>query len=261
MSTIEQVLPEPTHPFRWSTASWGPVLVCDALAPYAYHFFSASGLDVTGPEPSERWESVADALGVPQARVWRVRQVHGIDLTVADAQETRTGPCPEGDLLATERSDAALAVRTADCVPILLVDRQRRVVAAVHAGWRGTALGAAVHIVSLLEERYGVAASDLIAAVGPSIGPDRYVVGGEVPQAFRRRFDEGTVRRWCAEDDEGTCRLNLWQANAEQLTSAGVHSEQVHVAGMCTATHARLFHSYRVDGDRAGRMVAAIRLA
>lgn len=260
MTVVTLPLPEPMPPFRWTMAAWGPVLVCDALAPHTWHFFSSRGLDVTGPEPAPPWGTVAEALGVDQARVWRMRQVHGIDLTVADAQHSRTGPCPEGDLLVTERDDAALAVRTADCVPILLVDPRRRVVAAVHAGWRGTALGAALHVVWLLRQHYGVDPADLLAAIGPSIGPTQYTVGDEVPGVFARRFDPGVVARWCVQEGIHTWRLNLWQANGEQLMEAGVPGTQVFTAGLCTASHPDVFHSYRRAGDRAGRMVAAIRM-
>jgi polyphenol oxidase len=260
MTSMPASLPVPAGPFRWSTAPWGPVLVCEPLAPHAYHFFSARGLDVAGPHPAPPWDVIGSSLGVPAARVWRMHQVHGIDLTVADAEDPDFAPCPEGDLLVTERDDAALAVRTADCVPILLVDTRRRVVAAVHAGWRGTALGAAAHMVSLLEDRYGVNPSDVLAAIGPSIGPLAYTVGDEVGLVFRRRFEEAAVERWCSRHADGRLRLDLWHANQEQLTDAGVPATQVFVAGLCTATHSDVFHSYRVEKDQAGRMVAGIRL-
>lgn len=258
MST--NTLPSPAAPFRWSEAPWGSVLVCDALAEHAWHFFSARGVEVAGPEAAPGWEEVAGALGVPVERLWRVRQVHGIDVTVADCLPVGRDAWPEGDLLVTERDDAALAIRTADCVPVLLVDPRCRVVAAVHAGWRGTALGASLHIVALLEEHYGVRAADLMAAIGPSIGPDRYEVGPDVPASFARRFDDVHVSRWCPPTDDGKFRLDLWQANADQLALAGVPAERIHLSRLCTATHAEVFHSYRVDGARAGRMVAAIRL-
>lgn len=260
MPSPPTTLPAPSPPFRWSEAPWGPALVCDALSPYAFHFFSARGIDVHGPESAPGWDEIAGALGVAVDRLWRMRQVHGIDVTVADCAPAGPDAWPEGDLLVTERDDAALAIRTADCVPILLVDPHRRVVAAVHAGWRGTALGAAVHVVSLLEERYDVAAEHLVAAIGPSIGPDRYEVGPDVPQGFARRFDASLVDRWCPRVGEQRFKLDLWQANQDQLMMAGVPSSQVHVARLCTATHADVFHSYRVDGARAGRMVAGIRL-
>lgn len=234
--------------------------MCEALSPHAFHFFSARGIEVNGPESAPGWDDVAASLGVSVERLWRMRQVHGIDVTVADCTPAGPDAWPEGDLLVTERDDAALAVRTADCVPILLVDPQRRVVAAVHAGWRGTALGAALHIVSLLEDHYGVAPEHLVAAIGPSIGPERYEVGPDVPKGFARRFDASLVQRWCPASDDTHFRLDLWRANLDQLVLAGVPASQVHVAGLCTATHHRVFHSYRVDGARAGRMVAGIRL-
>lgn len=253
-------LPVPPVPFRWSDAPWGPALVCDALSPHAFHFFSARGIDVRGPEPAPAWDEVAAALGVDVGQVWRVRQVHGIDVTVADAAVAGHVAWPEGDLLVTERPETALAIRTADCVPILLVDPRRRVVAAVHAGWRGTALGAAVHIVSLLQEQYDVEPADLVAAIGPSIGPECYDVGPDVPAGFARRFAADRVSRWCRGLGGERYRLDLWQANRDQLVGAGVPAGQVHIARLCTATHADVFHSYRVDGASAGRMVAGIRL-
>lgn len=259
MSVPAVQLPSPPAPFRWTDASWGPVLVCDGLSPHAFHFFSARGIDVRGPEPAPAWNQVAAALGVAVERVWRVHQVHGIDVTVADCSHAGHDAWPEGDLLVTERADAALAIRTADCVPILLADPVRRVVAAVHAGWRGSALGAAVHVVSLLTERYGVDPVTLVAAIGPSIGPERYEVGPEVPAGFAERFDADLVSRWTRPAEGDRFLLDLWQANADQLALAGVPRESVHVAGLCTASHADLFHSYRVDGARAGRMIAAIR--
>jgi YfiH family protein len=254
------LLPVAEPPFRWSQAAWGAVLLCDALSPYAHHFFSTRGIDVRGPESGPGWDEVAAALGVDVSRVWRVHQVHGIDVTVADCSPAGHDAWPEGDLLVTERDDAALAIRTADCVPILLVDPVRRVVAAVHAGWRGTALGAAWHMVSLLQDRYGVDPASLVAAIGPSIGPDRYEVGPEVPAHFARRFDTGNVERWARPARGDRFLLDLWQANADQLEWAGVPHDAVHVARLCTATHPEVFHSYRVDGPRAGRMVAGIRL-
>lgn len=260
MAATTSALPHPSPPFRWTEARWGPALVCDALAPHAWHFFSARGVEVAGPEAAPAWDDVAAELGVDVARLWRVRQVHGIDVTVADCTPAGPDAWPQGDLLVTERDDAALAIRTADCVPILLVDPVRRIVAAVHAGWRGTALGAALHIVSLLEERYDVTPADLIAAIGPSIGADRYEVGPDVPAGFLNRFDARDVGRWCPAVGGDRFRLDLWQANADQLVTAGLPARQVHLARVCTATHPDVFHSYRVDGERAGRMVAGIRL-
>lgn len=257
---VAAALPTPSPPFRWTEAPWGPALVCDALSPHAWHFFSARGVEVAGPEDAPAWSDVAAALGVHVDRLWRVHQVHGIDVTVADCAPAGPDAWPQGDLLVTEREDAALAIRTADCVPILLVDPVRRIVAAVHAGWRGTALGAAQHIVSLLEERYDVVPADVIAAIGPSIGAERYEVGPEVDSGFRRRFEADDVTRWCSPAGDGRFHLDLWQANVDQLTMAGLRASQVHVSRLCTATHPQVFHSYRVDGARAGRMVAGIRL-
>ena len=94
------------------------------------------------------------------------------------------GTWPEGDLLATDRSDVALTIRTADCVPLLYADARSGVVAAVHAGWRGTATGASLRMVDALARRFASRPEDLIVAIGPSIGPERYEVSGDVINAF-----------------------------------------------------------------------------
>ena len=129
------------------------------------------------------WETLSDWLGVESSRLWRLRQVHGITVHT-EAVAPCDGTWPEGDLLATDRHDVALAVRTADCVPILYADPRTGAVAAVHAGWRGTVAGAASRMVEVLAARFGSRPEDLIAAIGPCVGPESYEVGQEVVDAF-----------------------------------------------------------------------------
>ncbi|MGI8673254.1 MAG: peptidoglycan editing factor PgeF [Luteitalea sp.] len=253
--------PVPAPPFHWVDAPWGPVLVCAALSPFADHLFSARGLDVPDAQGGAGWGAVGTYLGVADTAVWRLRQVHGVA-----AHTEGVAPCdgawPDGDLLATTRDDVALAIRTADCLPILLVDQATGAVAAVHAGWRGTAQGAVMQMVRVLEARFGSRPADLLAAIGPSVGPDAYEVGQDVIDAFTTAFPEHarSGRWWTARADRpGKYLIDLWTATRDQLVLAGVDDTQVHLAGLCTATCAGMFHSYRTHGAASGRMVAAIR--
>lgn len=254
--------PAPMAPFRWIDTPWGPALSCDALVPHATHVFSARGLDLPHADSGDGWAALATWLGVAEDRVWRVRQVHGVTALTDDVAPCE-GTWPEGDLLATDRRDVALAVRTADCVPLLYVDRKTGAVAAVHAGWRGTSAGAAARMIEVLTRRFGTSPDDLVVAIGPCVGPDAYEVSQDVVDAFVAAFPDDASRGvwWTTHPTPGKYLLDLWTITRDQLEAAGVPPSQVHLAGVCTVTHADVLHSYRVDGAAAGRMVAAIRRA
>lgn len=248
-------------PFSWIDTPWGPALSCDVMRSHARHLFSAKGLDVPHADHGEGWAWLAAWLGVDRSHVWRMRQVHGTTV------HTDAAPCdgtwPEGDLLATDRTDVALTVRTADCVPLLYADTRTGAVAAVHAGWRGTVAGAAGHMVDVMRSRFGSRKEDLMVAIGPSIGPDAYEVSGDVVEAFASRWPADAARGtwWTPRDTPGKYLLDLWTITRDQLAASGVQPKHIYLAGLCTATHASVFHSYRVHGAAAGRMVAAIRSA
>lgn len=250
--------------FRWVATTWGAALVCDALTPHARHVFTARGLDTPHAEHGVGWAALAGYFDVPtSSHVWRLRQMHGV-AAHTDAVASSGGAWPEGDLLATDRGDVALAIRTADCVPILMVDRSSGAVAAVHAGWRGTARGAAMEMLRVMHDRYGTRPADLVAAIGPSIGPEAYEVSADVIDAFAAAFPDAARRGtwWTARDSQpGKYLIDLWTATRDQLAAGGVPAEHLHLAGLCTATYPDVFHSHRRHGAAAGRMVAAIRRA
>lgn len=249
-------------PFSWIDTSWGPALSCDAMRTHARHLFSAKGLDVPHADHGEGWALLAAWLGVDPSHVWRMRQVHGTTVHT-EAVAPCDGTWPEGDLLATDRTDVALTVRTADCVPLLYADTRTGAVAAVHAGWRGTVAGAAGHMVDVMAARFGSRPDDLMVAIGPSIGPEAYEVSADVVEAFEGRWPAEAARGtwWTPRDTPGKFLLDLWTITRDQLAAAGVAPERIYLAGLCTATHATVFESYRVHGAAAGRMVAAIRSA
>lgn len=173
----------------------------------------------------------------------------------------------EGDVLISDSPDVAVGLRVADCVPLLLADERLGVVAAVHAGWRGTAARAAAAAVDALRREFGSDPVDLEAAIGPAIGACCYEVGPDVVKAFERASHEGALLdRWFLPPGRGSDRssagpklhLDLATANRGQLRLAGVSEAKIHAAGLCTE-HLEVLTSYRAERERAGRLVAAIR--
>lgn len=199
-------------------------------------------------------------FGVEPDHVVRVRQVHGDGVFVVDEPATRRSRFPfslidepaEFDALVTNLSGLALTVSTADCVPILIHDPIHRAVAAVHAGWRGTAARIAAKTVTALG-RYGTRPGDCRAAIGPAIGRCCY----EVDAPARGRLS-GAVSAPAAHFDAsraGHWRADLPGLNRQVLVEAGVPAEQIEDLRLCTACRADLFYSHRRDAGRTGRMM------
>jgi hypothetical protein len=168
---------------------------------------------------------------------------------------------PDADIVASNDPSLALAIQTADCVPILIADRRTGVVAAAHAGWRGLAARVPAEAVQALGHRFDSASSDLVAALGPSISAARYEVGADVREKFESAgFGDRELDGWFFEG----ARPAHWQFDGaqsarDQLAAAGVPRDQIFACGLCTATHHELLCSYRRDWKDAGRMAAVIR--
>jgi YfiH family protein len=267
MIVMTAILPEPAPGFHWTPVSWGLVLKCRPLDELADHFFTGRELHLRGdsPDAAADWQGVASEIGVDPANLWRMRQVHGC--AIAAARSTLTSPPPEADGLLTADPEIALAVQVADCVPLLIADARTGAVAATHAGWRGAAANIAGATVRQLVDRWSVNPSDLVAAIGPSIGPCCYQVGPEVKTAFFDQASQPELRNQAAtwfQPDEGTggsdrLKLDMWKVNRDQLLAAGLSPDRVHVAGLCTARHVGHLYSYRVEGAATGRLLGVIR--
>ncbi len=199
----------------------------------------------------ENIRRVSLAVGARTEDLFSAYQVHGRSVTIV---ESDTEPRPHCDILVTNSAARTLMLRYADCAPVLLADPQRRVVAAVHAGWRGSAVRAAGAAVEALQDAFGSRPQDIVAGIGPAIGPCCYVVGPDVVDAF------GDRPELFSRDQVGT-RLDLWEANRQALLEAGVPAEQIELAGVCTQCEADRFFSHRANtGQPAGRFAAVIRL-
>jgi polyphenol oxidase len=263
----------PIDGFVWTTEEWGPALRCRSLGEVADHFFTTRQLWLRGESEDEDWRRVAAAIGVSPPRLLRLTQIHGAGVFVfrggqlprgavsgPDGTPTSDGRAwPEADVAVTDDPTVALAIQVADCVPLLLADAATGAIAAVHAGWRGTAAGAAPAAVAALTRQFGARPDRLVAALGPSIGPCCYVVGDELIDAFRALGSSREIERWFIRDDAGDLRLDVRAANRDLLVASGVPAAAIHQADLCTAGRPDLFASYRRDGAGTGRIAAVIR--
>jgi YfiH family protein len=282
MDRLSSYMSLPTLPdsFEWSTESWGSGLRCRALPPFAAHIFTTRQMAFTSPD-DER--DVSRAIGAESLAL--ARQVHGRHAIVVRRGTPVPAHRPEADAFVSNSATVGVAVRVADCVPLLIADRRNTVVAAVHAGWRGTAARVAVAAVDAMSREFGSRPADLVAAIGPSIGACCYEVGTELVDAFAAAGHErylidrwflappprrGSHERPASAEGFGETRrsalgarrrlrLDVAGANRDQLVLAGVPEEQIHLSGLCTAMHLDVFTSYRAEKERAGRLVAAIR--
>jgi len=219
------------------------VPVLEAVHGLVHGFEQASGPRETREASRLR---VAGGLRV-SGRLLLLKQVHGTVVVNAPWEGT-----PEADAATADEPGLLLGIQTADCLPLLLVDPGRRVVAAAHAGWRGTVAGVAGRTVAAMVE-LGCAPSALLAALGPAIGQCCYEVGEEVQHAFGPEWVS-----WFRPGSRGRPHLDLRRANVRQLVVAGVSPQAIHHVDECTTCHPDLYRSFRREGPWGGRMLSYI---
>ena len=211
-----------------------------------------------------RVRAVAEVGKGVDFRLITLRQIHGVEVRLVGADGEAQGAAADG--MMTDSTGVMLGIQVADCVPVLLMEAQRRVVAALHAGWRGTVegivSGGVAGICGANEGDFATFFDHLYAAVGPSIGPCCYTVGEEVRERFTAKFS-GAESLFAERD--GGLYLDLWEANRRQLVAAGVREDRIAVVGECTACARvegrRKYFSYRAEGGVTGRAMGMIGIA
>ena len=192
-------------------------------------------------------------------------QVHGADVRIVhNRQEAQPKPGVLGDdeycdALVSKTAGILLAVKTADCVPVLMGDAKTGAFAGVHAGWRGTSVSIVMKAIKQLETEYGTNAADLRVAIGPAANTCCYEVGSEVIEKFKELFPQS--EHLFTPTRAGHARIDLHTANRDQLIAAGVRSERIHLAPFCTMDRNDLFFSYRREKSlhgRVGRLMSVI---
>jgi hypothetical protein len=224
---------------------------------------------------------LAEAItGDPATPLVSLKQIHSNAAVLAGAADASHEPPCKADGLMTDEPGLLLAIQTADCIPVLLADRKRRAVAAFHAGWRGTVKRIVECGVGRMRLHFGSRPEDLIAAIGPGIGPCCYAVGEDALSEFESQFAYAheLFREVCDADPVRTkypmlfmtqrapghspigpsLHLNLIEANRRQLLSAGLKHSAIQTVGGCTSCQRDLFFSHRASQGHAGRMMSVI---
>ncbi len=186
------------------------------------------------------------------------RQTHTDNIRVVTKADCGKGLTRESDIfdtdgLITNEKNIPMVIFSADCIPVLLAAKDGNAVGAVHAGWRGTEKKIPKKAVRLMEKNYGVRPENIIAAIGPGIGPCCFEVGEEVAAQFDERF--------VIPKGGGKFYVDLWQANVASLLEAGVAKENISVAKICNKCREDMFYSYRAHREKTGRQGAIIEIA
>jgi YfiH family protein len=188
--------------------------------------------------------------------VYDVWQVHGVNVAIAEAPRPLETPHLQADTILTNTPGIILMMRFADCVPIFMHDPVRKAIGMVHAGWKGTVRGLVRLAVEAMQTRFDSTPADILAGIGPSIGPDHYEIGPDVVAQVRQAF--GQSASCLLTDDAGAIHFDLWAANRLALEKAGV--KQIEMAGICTACQPEDWYSHRAERGRTGRFGAIIAL-
>ena len=211
-------------------------------------------------------QRLAENVGIPLSDFTIAKQVHSGTVTIVTEAMRGYGAADlntavdETDAMVTDVPGLCLTVLMADCVPVLFFDPQKGVVAAVHAGWRGTVKLAAQNTVNILKQKFDCKPPDILVGIGPSIGPCHYEVGPEVIAQVEDTFG-GTDGYINNETPDGKGYFDLWEANKRQIMETGIPAQNIEVAQICAYCNAHLFFSERHQRGRTGRFGAGIMLS
>ena len=203
----------------------------------------------------ENVKIVCDALSFTKENLSRTNQVHDNKVAMLNNPVSVSEGC---DALVTDKKGIPLLSTSADCVPVLLYDKKKNVAASIHSGWKGTVKKIVAEAVFAMEREFGSKPSDIIAAIGPSIGKCCFQVKKDVVDAFSKSFKDISFIR--EEGDGIHYRADLWEAVRITLVEAGVRDENISLAGECTCCNSELYFSSRAQKGKFGSLAAIIEL-
>jgi YfiH family protein len=221
--------------------------------------FTTDKTRFTGDSPeiyTENRQQLAEKLGIEPEKLIFPRQTH--TNCVAEVDGIPDCEITETDALVTQLKGVCICVQTADCVPILLYDFEKSVIAAVHAGWRGTVKKIAAAAVQKMSNKFGSHPANIIAAIGPSISQAIYEVGSEVTEAVLSSIPN--AEKAIHLKPTGKNHIDLWEANRQVLIESGLLPKNIEILGECSFSENSKYFSARKEGADTGRMVSGIML-
>lgn len=258
-----------------------PFYACDGFGPGVAHGFSTRIGGVSpapwdslnlgacrGDDPAnlrENFRRFCDAIGADPNALVKNQQMHSKrvrPVTRADVMPTPETPGEvEADGMITNQPGVALTIFSGDCLPVFLYDPVRRVIAACHAGWRGTAQGIAAQAARQMQEDYGCAPQDILAAIGPGIGPCCFETHADVPTALTAQLGQGAAPYIIPKVERpGKFAVDLKGIIRWELLEGGLREENISTLPLCTACHPELYWSHRKMGEQRGNHAAMIQL-
>lgn len=213
----------------------------------------------------ENYKRFAGALEMDYTRIVCTKQTHTTNVRVAGLEDMGKGVLRKKDYtdvdgLITNVKNLPLAIFYADCVPLMFVDANKKVIGASHSGWRGTAGKIGKKTIQRMHEVYGTDPADVIAAVGPSICQNCYEISKDVAEVFMEAFDREAWADFLIDKGNGKYHLDLWKANVYGLMEAGVPRKNISVTDLCTCCNSDLLWSHRKTGGIRGGLAAFIQL-
>jgi polyphenol oxidase len=220
--------------------------------PYASLNFSDREGD-SNDKVSRNFEITAAAFEFSSRQFITVNQVHRNEILTIESSGFVFHTCKpmEYDGIITNRPGIAICIKTADCVPIFLVDNVRKVAGVVHAGWKGTVLNIAAVAVNTFKERFSSKTENILAAIGPAIGPCCYEVDRQVTEAISGEKNKVLCTIPCEENEKWMLDLPL--LNKLHLQQAGIKEKNIELSHLCTACHTDIFYSHRKEKGKTGR--------
>lgn len=217
------------------------------------HVFSTK----IGWDQKNIFEDMSHILEIPEEKIFRAKQVHGIDVLVIKEQNSKDVLNEEKDGFITNQKGIALATYHADCVPIYFYDNRKNVIGLAHAGWKGSLNNICKSIMDGMIKEFECKPKDIIVAIGPSIGVCCYEIGLDLVKLFSQRYSD---KLNIITKKEGKFYLDLWKVNKINLLFLGIEEKNINNSNFCTSCNIDKLYSYRREKGTKNRMIAAIGL-